>query len=571
MVGKIFEVLGCADEFKARLASYKLEGDALNCTFPGFVGKKVGPPKEQAKHFKWALYDWILDGIVNTEFTDVAQVANAARNIEILRERQGGNNNQKSWQNRDSVKREWSLVFVFFLSIACLLSLLKSLPELFELVMKGAYVCILGGIRGEIGVNTFRNAIRANYSNEYVVSPSLITVRPWFSSISVYEAMKPNQPKGPSFTDHIKAICNIDVPMESQAPTTSSKTEMKIKNLSPVRPRTKAQAIEANPGISTPNDFISEQQGMDEGTQNYSLDNIFIGTNPSVLVDKTKYAGDGLKTAHTDLGTNKESRSDEILKKITLKDLSNIMQDTRSAFLTPDSLQDEPIIVLDESEKEEIERYEDTHNPSHDGPEDTSIPHPSSPKSIQIQELMAQLTKLLVTSLKPKLSKLLASHDFANCLPTKLKELPSKITELFGDVKELKKHVRDMEIELPGDVKEIPKNMETFTSTISSLTSQVAELKTLQWELPVEFIGLPSQISPVQEKLKTFGCASNKSKEVMSSKDVEDEETESDSKDDHANPAETMTESSKQKKLKKFSFVTKGGEQIHLTVEKIEE
>nr|GFB70185.1 zinc finger, CCHC-type, retrotransposon Gag domain protein [Tanacetum cinerariifolium]GFB70266.1 zinc finger, CCHC-type, retrotransposon Gag domain protein [Tanacetum cinerariifolium] len=39
----------------------------------GFVGKKAGPPEEQAKHFKWALCDWILDGILNTEFTDVAQ------------------------------------------------------------------------------------------------------------------------------------------------------------------------------------------------------------------------------------------------------------------------------------------------------------------------------------------------------------------------------------------------------------------------------------------------------------------------------------------------------------------
>ncbi|GKG15953.1 hypothetical protein Tco_0358276, partial [Tanacetum coccineum] len=29
-IEKIFEVLGCADEFKARLASYKFEGDALN-------------------------------------------------------------------------------------------------------------------------------------------------------------------------------------------------------------------------------------------------------------------------------------------------------------------------------------------------------------------------------------------------------------------------------------------------------------------------------------------------------------------------------------------------------------
>nr|GEZ39639.1 zinc finger, CCHC-type, retrotransposon Gag domain protein [Tanacetum cinerariifolium] len=57
-----------------------------------FVGKKAGPPEEQAKHFKWALSDWILDGIVNTEFTDVAQVANAGRNIELIRKRGGVNN-----------------------------------------------------------------------------------------------------------------------------------------------------------------------------------------------------------------------------------------------------------------------------------------------------------------------------------------------------------------------------------------------------------------------------------------------------------------------------------------------
>ncbi|GKC80059.1 hypothetical protein Tco_1130833 [Tanacetum coccineum] len=59
-----------------------------------------------------------------------------------------------------------------------------------------------------------------------------------------------------------------------------------------------------------------------------------------------------------------------------------------------------------------------------------------------------------------------------------------------------------------------------------------------------------------------------KGKEVMSSKDVEKEETESDSEEDHSNPAKTMTESSKQKKWKNFSFVTEGGEQIHLIVEK---
>ncbi|GJR14160.1 hypothetical protein Tco_0796812 [Tanacetum coccineum] len=152
-IEKIFEVLGYADEFKARSEKqkYKREYHTIRqrdgetsgefikrfLRLAGFVGKKAGPQEEWAKHFKWALCDWILDGIVNTKFTDVAQEANVARNIEILCERssqnnkknrdgdrirptaqdsnqrgydqkgyddrsydrQGGNSNQKSWQN----------------------------------------------------------------------------------------------------------------------------------------------------------------------------------------------------------------------------------------------------------------------------------------------------------------------------------------------------------------------------------------------------------------------------------------------------------------------------------------
>ncbi|GKD30394.1 hypothetical protein Tco_1241172 [Tanacetum coccineum] len=66
-----------------------------------------------------------------------------------------------------------------------------------------------------------------------------------------------------------------------------------------------------------------------------------------------------------------------------------------------------------------------------------------------------QLTDLLVTSLKPELSKLLASHNFTSCLPTKLKDPPSNFNEFSGEIKELKQHVKDMEIKLPGDLKEI--------------------------------------------------------------------------------------------------------------------
>ncbi|GJT40224.1 hypothetical protein Tco_0940089 [Tanacetum coccineum] len=115
-----------------------------------------------------------------------------------------------------------------------------------------------------------------------------------------------------------------------------------------------------------------------------------------------------------------------------------------------------------------------------------------------------QLTTLLVTSLKPELSKLLGSHNFASCLSTDLKELHSKFTELSGEIKELKNHVKDIEIELPGDLKEIPTKLETFTSTISSLTSQVAELKNIQWELTTKHQALPVLVSSVQKQLKTL-------------------------------------------------------------------
>ncbi|GJY56659.1 putative reverse transcriptase domain-containing protein [Tanacetum coccineum] len=156
-IEKIFEVLGCGDQFKARLVTYKLEGDAHSWWraykqakggdayvatlswndfrdifflqyFPysdkeksereyksirqlsketstdfmkrflrltSFLEAKAGTQEEQAKHFKWGLNDFALDRILNTEFTDVAQAANAARNIEIFCDRSKNEGNNK--------------------------------------------------------------------------------------------------------------------------------------------------------------------------------------------------------------------------------------------------------------------------------------------------------------------------------------------------------------------------------------------------------------------------------------------------------------------------------------------
>ncbi|GJT44702.1 zinc finger, CCHC-type, retrotransposon gag domain protein [Tanacetum coccineum] len=53
----------------------------------GFLGQAAGTAEEQAKNFRWGLHKSILDRILCMEFTDVAQVADAARNFEILRDR----------------------------------------------------------------------------------------------------------------------------------------------------------------------------------------------------------------------------------------------------------------------------------------------------------------------------------------------------------------------------------------------------------------------------------------------------------------------------------------------------
>ncbi|GKC06937.1 hypothetical protein Tco_0998547 [Tanacetum coccineum] len=126
------------------------------------------------------------------------------------------------------------------------------------------------GIYREVRLNTFRNAIGAHYpphSSEYVAPPSIDVIRKLFPTIVYGEEVsikgtlknsllpprwslangihidyanifwediilklkkkqreKPNQPEEPPFTDHTKAIYNLDVPVDSKAPKYSSPT-----------------------------------------------------------------------------------------------------------------------------------------------------------------------------------------------------------------------------------------------------------------------------------------------------------------------------------------------------------
>nr|GFB65622.1 hypothetical protein [Tanacetum cinerariifolium] len=53
----------------------------------GFLGTAAGTAEEQAKNFQWGLRRFTLNHLMCMPFTNVAQVSNAARNYEILHER----------------------------------------------------------------------------------------------------------------------------------------------------------------------------------------------------------------------------------------------------------------------------------------------------------------------------------------------------------------------------------------------------------------------------------------------------------------------------------------------------
>nr|GFD46893.1 hypothetical protein [Tanacetum cinerariifolium] len=95
---KIFDVMGCEDAFKTRLVVYRFEGNALAwwkaykqakggdawlvtrfLRLAEFLGAAAGTEEEQAKNFQRGLRMSTLNHLMCMSYTDVAQVANAAR------------------------------------------------------------------------------------------------------------------------------------------------------------------------------------------------------------------------------------------------------------------------------------------------------------------------------------------------------------------------------------------------------------------------------------------------------------------------------------------------------------
>ncbi|GJU80550.1 hypothetical protein Tco_1282915 [Tanacetum coccineum] len=222
-----------------------------------------------------------------------------------------------------------------------------------------------------------------------------------------------------------------------------------------------------------PSDFITQQQGMNEGTKITLYDHSFAGIDPHVLADQIKSVSEGLETVLTQpiIGKGASLVARQIEKEtsstIKLKDLAKLVSHVQPGFKDLDSPEDDPVIVVDDSDEDNDNEVHTTENVE---TKDTSVPKSSSPRSSQIQEItnqvlilqsqkhkleleknkaeakaaflkaqpsfpnVEQLNELLVKSLKTEFSNILSAYDFSSSLPTELKDLPSKFNELTEEV-----------------------------------------------------------------------------------------------------------------------------------------
>nr|GEX64031.1 hypothetical protein [Tanacetum cinerariifolium] len=320
---------------------------------------------------------------------------------------------------------------------------------------------------------------------------------------------------------------------------------------------------EADLGKSYPHDLVFKQQGIVKGTKTISFDHIIARTNPSVVVDKTKSARNELKTTHTEIDDEpviiqdeEEEEDDDAEKNQKLEKLKtkakagvvflsaqpsypNVEQliELLVDFMDLDSPEDdEPVIIQDEEEEEDDDAEKNQKLEKLKTKAKAGVVFLSAQPSYPNVE---QLIELLVKSLTPELSKLLTSHDFTNSLPTELKELSSKFNDLTWEIRKLKK----------------PRSRPWMPSK-SSQQGQAGTHPAVREKNKTEVtITYPLKSSPQTEGEL---IKKDKGKKDMSFKDVEKEDTRSDS-DEDANLTGSMVETSKKKKLKKFEFITEGG------------
>ncbi|GKD96056.1 hypothetical protein Tco_1379953, partial [Tanacetum coccineum] len=198
-------------------------------------------------------------------------------------------------------------------------------------------------------------------------------------------------------------------------------------------------------------------------------------TNPSVLVDKTQFAGDGLGIVRTGTRTKKEASNeqefytspefttiyDEVNKEIKLEDLSGLVKNIGTEVIDLDSPEDNQPFMVPSDEEEEINAE------PHAKTKDTSVPTPSSLKSIKIQELSIQVLLLQSQNIKLKKEKVAAESETTFLSAQRSFPNVQQITELLVAALE------NINLDLPAGLLALP---EQFATAIESASQKAGDI-----------------------------------------------------------------------------------------------
>ncbi|GJV03055.1 hypothetical protein Tco_1336624 [Tanacetum coccineum] len=357
----------------------------------------------------------------------------------------------------------------------------------------------ISGIYGEVGVNTFRNAIDAHYLphfSEYVAPPSIDIVRPWFKKIRYPEAVPAKGTLKKSLLPSRWKLLMAQIIYKEATKGGSSKAPTGSKTGHSKKRKVSSSAMDTNPSqplVSTPVDTGIHKDDLQATGGPTSL-GVTSEKKPTLNSVVSASGNDALAVSTTKADPGNSAPSDFVPQQQVEEEVA-------------DSPEDDPVIVVDDSDEDE----KDEIYPTLGLPKFKSLPTKSSFSSLKSIKWnfkkskaeveaallksqpsfpnLEQLNTLLVKSLKTEFSNILYAHDFSSSLPTELKDLPSKFNELNKKVKGLKKQVHELEIELLGDLKEIPTKLKDFTKIVASVQ---AKLKTLD-ALPDHSVPLVGQ------------------------------------------------------------------------------
>ncbi|GJX15807.1 retrovirus-related pol polyprotein from transposon TNT 1-94 [Tanacetum coccineum] len=238
-----------------------------------------------------------------------------------------------------------------------------------------------GGIKGEVGLTSFRNAIRANYlahSKQYVEPPSMEIIREWFSLIGYSGEIEAKA--------HMLAICNVKEPVAFEAPNTSVYNRKKVEVARLYKEAQQAtggptslgvtREEGANPQLSSgmqvsihtkpiysASTITHSESALEHDISVSSKARVDSGlSTPKDSVSQTigKGASNIAKEIKDEFNTSPGlSSSDDAQKDIKLEDLSKLIQNVGVDFIDLDSPKDDQPIIVEDDEEEDVAAKDD--------------------------------------------------------------------------------------------------------------------------------------------------------------------------------------------------------------------